>query len=99
MKIDHTVYNAAGELLAPLPADIETKIPALGGTPTTDAGFYHRFKFDALDTQQLMAKKARFFDQMRQVTGFTTLDVRDFEVRCGNFYRVGVDIIYVVEAR
>ena len=99
MKINHTVYNEAGELLAPLPADIETKIPTLGGTPTTDAGFYHRFKFDAVDADQLMTKKRRFFDRMGNVPGFGTLDVRDYDVRYGNFYRVGVDIIYVVEAR
>lgn len=99
MKINPTVYNNAGELLAPLPADIDTKHPNLGGIPTKEAGFYHRFKFDALDADEMLAKKARFFDQMRAIPGYSTLDVRDYEVRFGKFYRVGVDIIYVVEAQ
>lgn len=99
MKINHTTYNAAGELMAPDQGDLMVKHPPLGGTPTTDAGFYHRFKFDAVSAGELLAKKGRFFEMMRAVPGFSTLKLRDYEVRVGHYSRVGVDIVYVVEGR
>ncbi|KIA72678.1 hypothetical protein ANMWB30_24450 [Arthrobacter sp. MWB30] len=71
--------------------------PYLGGTPTTEAGYYHRFKFDARDHAELMAKCGRFFDIMNSVPGFSTLMLRPYEVRVGGFYREGMDIVYVVE--
>lgn len=97
MIISRTTYNAKGELMAPLPGDLKTKHPTLGGIPTTDAGFYHRFKFEAAETAGLHAKEKRFFELMAAVPGFSTLKLRPYEVRVGKLYRTGLDIVYVVE--
>lgn len=98
MIINQTAYNNDGELLAPRPADLRTAGLYPGGTPSTDAGHYHRFKFEATDEAGLLAKKKRFFGLMAEVAGFSTLSLRPYEVRYGNYYRTGLDIIYVVES-
>ncbi|MET3172923.1 UNVERIFIED_ORG: hypothetical protein ABIB52_000751 [Arthrobacter sp. UYCu721] len=97
MLINQTTYTNDGELLAPRPSDLMTIHALLGGMPTTEAGFYHRFKFEAPDAAQLAAKTKRFFGLMGQVPGFSTLSLRPYEVRFGNYYRTGLDIVYVVE--
>lgn len=100
MLMNHTTYNNDGELMAPRSIDIRHKqLRAPGGTPTIDAGFYHRFKFEAENQRDLDAKTRRFFDMMNQVSGYSTLSLRPYEVRFGAFYRTGLEIIYVVEVR
>lgn len=98
MRINQTTYNNSGELLAPRPSDLMAMHAHLGGTPTTDAGFYHRFKFEAPDGASLRAKTQRFYSLMAEVPGFSTLSLRPYEVRYGNYYRNGLDIVYVVES-
>ena len=98
MMINHTTYNKAGELMAPLPEDLATKYAPEGGRPTVDPGYYHRFKMSSPNAQELLAKKRRFFEMMAKVPGYTTLRLRPYEVRMGNFYRTGLDIVYVVQA-
>lgn len=85
-----------GELLAPR-ADELQKRPGIGGKPTTDAGHCHRFIYDAVSQSELDAKNARFFRMMGDIPGFSTLKLRPYEVRVGNLYRTGMDIIYTVE--
>lgn len=97
MIIGPTTYNARSELMAPRQDDLDTKHPMLGGRPTTEAGFYHRFKFEAPDTAGLHAKERRFFEFMGTVPGFSTLALRPYEVRLGRFYRTGLEVVYVVE--
>lgn len=98
MKINHTTYNEAGELMAPRPQDLSSKRPPLGGQPSTDAGFYHRFRFDAASPGELLDKQRRFFDIMGDVPGFTSLQLLNHDVHLGNYRRLGMDIVYVVEA-
>lgn len=99
MIINHTTYNEAGQLMAPRPEDLNTKRPPFGGMPSTDAGFYHRFRFDAGSPAELLAKKRRFFEMMGSVQGFSTLKLQDHEFRHGNYHRISFDVVYVVEAR
>lgn len=96
MLINQTAYDN-GELLAPRKKDLDSKQIFPGGIPTTDAGFYHRFKFEARTAGHLADKERRFFREMRQVPGFSTLSLRPYQVRDGAFYRTGLDVIYVVE--
>lgn len=98
MLVSRTTYNTKGELMAPLPADVSAKHPPIGGTPTTDPGYYHRFKFEATTKAERLAKTARFFAMMKTVPGFSTLTLDPYEVRHGNFYRSGLDIVYAVES-
>lgn len=100
MLMNHTAYNDNGELMAPRSIDIRHKqLRAPGGTPTTEAGFYHRFKFESPNQYELDAKTRRFFDMMNQVAGYSTLSLRPYEVRIGALYRTGLEVIYVVEAQ
>lgn len=85
-----------GELLAPRASELD-KHPGLGGMPSTDAGYCHRFVYEAVNQKELDAKNARFFRIMGDVPGFSTLKLRPFEVRVGNYYRTGMDIVYTVE--
>lgn len=97
MLVSRTTYNANSELMAPLPADLNSKHPYLGGTPTTDPGYYHRFKFEATTKAERLAKIRRFYEIMNAVPGFSTLQLEPYEVRLGNYYRAGIDIVYAVE--
>lgn len=73
------------------------KTVQLGGMPTTDAGYCHRFKYESPTQREQDAKNARFFRMMGDVPGFSTLKLRPYEVRVGALYRTGLDIIYTVE--
>jgi hypothetical protein len=97
MRINKTQYNSDHELLAPRPADLRSVRPPVGGTPTVDPEFYHRFKFEARTEAELRTKTARFFALMGEVQGFSTLLLRPYEVRVGAFFRTGLDVVYVVE--
>ncbi|MFJ2662539.1 hypothetical protein [Arthrobacter koreensis] len=97
MIISATTYNAKGELMAPLPSDLATKHPELGGKPTMEPGFYHRFKFEAPDAAGLHVKEKRFFELMAAVPGFSSLKLRPYQVRVGSLHRTGLDIVYVIE--
>ena len=98
MIINKTIYNNDGALLAPRPEDLKAIHPFPGGKPTTEAGFYHRFKFESKDERHQMTKTKRFFELMGHVPGFSTLSLRPYEVRYGNFFRTGLEVIYVVES-
>lgn len=97
MRMNKATYNNDGELLAPRPCDLSTMHAHVGGMPTTEAGFYHRFKFEAESEALLVAKIKRFYSLMSEVSGFSTLSLRRYEVRYGNYYRTGIDVIYVIE--
>lgn len=98
MLVSRTTYNTEGELMAPLPAELDAKHPNVGGTPTTDTGYYHRFKFEATTKAERLDKARRFFALMETVPGFSTLRLHPYEVRLGNYYRAGLDIVYAVES-
>ncbi|MEO3931358.1 hypothetical protein WMO79_00900 [Micrococcaceae bacterium Sec7.4] len=98
MLVTRTTYNAQGELMAPLPADLSAKHPPIGGNPTTETGYYHRFKFEATTKAERLDKTARFFALMETVAGYSTLSLHPYEVRHGNFFRAGLDIVYAVES-
>jgi hypothetical protein len=98
MLVSRTTYNTQGELMAPLPADLTAKHPPVGGTPTTEPGYYHRFKFEANTKDERLDKTRRFYALMETVTGFSTLRLHPYEVRIGNYYRAGLDIVYAVES-
>lgn len=97
MKISATFYNDAGELMAPRPLDVTLSSVAPGGIPSTDAGFYWRFKFEGRTQEELDEKRRRFFDTMRRVPGYSTLVLRPYTVNMGSFFRTGLDIVYVIE--
>jgi hypothetical protein len=97
MKISATFYNDAGELMAPRPLDVTLSSVAPGGIPSTDAGFYWRFKFEGRTQEELDEKRRRFFDSMRRVPGYSTLVLRPYTVNMGSFFRTGLDIVYVIE--
>lgn len=97
MILSRTTYNDKNELMAPLPSDLNSKHPHHGGTPTTEPGYYHRFSFQAPTKAEREDKLARFYRIMNAVPGFSTLQLEPFEVRLGNYYRAGIDIVYAVE--
>lgn len=97
MRLNRTTYNAAGELMAPPPGDLTAHFPYPGGMPSTDTGYYHRFVFNAVTEAERLQKSRRFFALMDDVPGFSTLRLKPYEVRVGNFLRFGLDIVYVVE--
>jgi hypothetical protein len=98
MLVNRTTYNTEGELMAPLSADLKNKRPPLGGMPTTEPGYYHRFKFEAPTKAARWDKIRRFYALMGTVPGFSSLRLRPYEVRIGNYYRAGLDIVYVIES-
>ncbi|MET0887164.1 MAG: hypothetical protein ABWX92_12005 [Mycetocola sp.] len=98
MKISATFYNDAGELMAPRPLDVTLSSVAPGGIPSTEAGFYWRFKFEGRTQAELDEKRRRFFDSMGRIPGYSTLVLRPYTVSMGGFFRTGLDIIYVIEA-
>jgi len=98
MLIKHTNYNNAGELLAPLPADLNACQPGIGGTPTTEPGYYHRFRFEGKTKAERLAKIRKFFSRMNDVPGYSTLQLKPYEIEVGSHYRAGMDIVYVIEA-
>ncbi|MCB5280571.1 hypothetical protein [Arthrobacter sp. ES1] len=98
MLVTRTTYNTQGELMAPLPEALDAKHPPVGGTPTTETGYYHRFKFEAPTKAERLDKARRFYALMESVPGFSTLRLRPYEVRLGNYYRAGLDIVYAVES-
>lgn len=98
MKISPTFYNDAGELMAPLSVDVKLAPVTPGGTPTLEAGFYHRFKFEGLTERERDAKTRRFFAEMSSVPGYMTLVQRPYTVRMDSYVRYGLDVMYVVES-
>lgn len=97
MKIGRTYYNDAGELMAPRDVDITLSNVIPGGHPTTEAGFYHRFKFEGRTKDDFQEKRERFVRLMRGVPGFLALIERPYTVQMGSFVRHGIDVVYVVE--
>ena len=97
MKISATFYNDAGELMAPRPLDVKLGEVTPGGHPTTEAGFYHRFKFEGRTEQERQAKADRFFASMLTVPGYSTLVPRSYTVTMDGYVRHGLDVLYVVE--
>lgn len=98
MKISPTFYNDAGELMAPLSVDVKLRSVTPGGTPTLEAGFYHRFKFEGHTEKERDTKSRRFFTEMSSVPGYMTLVQRPYTVRMDSFVRYGLDVMYVVES-
>lgn len=98
MLIKPTIYNNAGELLAPLPGELDACQPGIGGTPTTEPGYYHRFRFEGATKAERLAKIRKFFARMNEVRGYSTLRLKPYEVEVGKHYRAGMDIVYVIEA-
>lgn len=84
-----------GQLLAPRDDEM-TKSVGMGGTPTTDTGYCHRFRFCSMSRAEQDAKIARFFNIMGNVPGFSTLQLKPYESNSG-VYRHGLDITYTVE--
>jgi hypothetical protein len=98
MKISRTHYNDAGELMAPRTFDVSRLTVTPGGRPTTEAGFYHRFKFEGRTKAELADKTKRFFAEMIALPGYMTLTSREYEVRLDSYLRFGLDVLYAVEA-
>lgn len=98
MKISPTFYNEAGELLAPRELDVKSVPVTPGGTPTTDAGYYHRFMFDGATPAELAAKRERFFAEIGSVAGSMILSVTEYTSEIGRHVRHGVDVVYAVES-
>lgn len=97
MKVSATHYER-GELMAPRPLDVKLASPTPGGVPTTDAGFYHRFKFEGRTKVEFDQKIERFVAEMTAVPGFTILTAREYDVKLDHYVRHGVDVLYVIEA-
>ncbi|MCI4659687.1 hypothetical protein [Cryobacterium zhongshanensis] len=98
MKISATFYNEDGELMAPRPLDVTLGSVTPGGIPSIEEGFYHRFKFEGRTEAEYLDKYRRFFANMAQVQGFSTLVLRPYTVEMGSFVRYGLDVLYAVEA-
>jgi hypothetical protein len=96
-RLKLTNYTPEGELLAPTDAILNANPTFLGGTPTTDPGYYHRFKFESTTKAETLDKAQRFFALMESVPGYSTLILKPYEVRLGNYSRYGYDIVYAVE--
>jgi hypothetical protein len=98
MKISPTFYNAGGELMAPRPMDVDRVTVTPGGIPSTESGFYHRFKFEGRSKAEYESKARRFFDQMGEIPGYSSLTLREYQVKMDNYVRYGLDVLYVIEA-
>lgn len=96
-RLKLTNYTPEGELLAPTDAILKAGRTGIGGTPTTDAGYYHRFMFAAATEAERFDKARRFFALMETVPLYSTLSLRAYEVPLGGRYRFGYDIVYAVE--
>lgn len=96
-RLKLTNYTPEGELLAPTDEILNTGHIGIGGTPTTDPGYYHRFRFAAPTEAERLAKAERFFAIMGDVPGFSTLILKPYEVPLAPRLRYGYDIVYVVE--
>lgn len=96
-RLKLTNYTPEGELLAPTDAILNAGRTEIGGTPTTDPGYYHRFMFAAATEAERLDKAQRFFALMEAVPGYSTLILKPYEVPLGGRYRYGYDIVYVVE--
>lgn len=97
MKISEVFYNDAGELMAPRPMDVKLGSVTPGGIPSTEAGFYHRFKFEGKTQAELQAKAERFSAEMRSVPGYSKLVARPYTVKMDSYVRHGLDVLYAVE--
>lgn len=96
-RLKLTNYTPDGTLLAPTQSILQTADPGIGGKPTTDPGYYHRFRFAAPTKGELMEKARRFFAYMETVPGYSTLTLKPYEVSMVPRLRYGYDIVYVVE--
>ena len=96
-RLKLTNYTPEGELLAPTDAILNAAHVGIGGNPTTDPGYYHRFIFAAPTEAERLAKARRFFEFMGTVPGFSTLILETYEVPLAPRIRYGYDIVYVVE--
>lgn len=96
-RLKLTNYTPEGELLAPTDEILNAGLTAIGGTPTTDPGYYHRFMFAAATEAERLAKAERFFAIMENVPGYSTLILEPYEVPLAPRLRYGYDIVYVVE--
>lgn len=84
------------QLLAPRDEELE-KRPPLGGKPSTDAGHCHRFMFTSPSKDEQDYKIRMFFDMMASVSGYSTLSLREYEVKFGAYHHFGLDVVYTVE--
>lgn len=99
MKISPTFYNEAGELMAPHEADLNIAGSCSpGGHPSKDAGWYHRFKFEAATEAEREAKLRRYVREMHAVPNCMILTLEKYKVTIGSFVRYGVDSLYAIEA-
>lgn len=96
-RLKLTNYTPEGELLAPTQAILNSANVPLGGTPTTDPGWYHRFKFESSTKAETLDKARRFFALMDAVPLYSTLILKPYEVHIGGLHRWGYDIVYAVE--
>lgn len=97
MKVSTTIYNAAGELMAPRATDVKLNRPFPGGRPEKEPGYYYAFKFEGRTPQERAAKRERFFAEMNATAGFLALAVREYRVKLDTFERYGVEVLYAVE--
>jgi hypothetical protein len=95
-RLKLTNYTPEGELLAPTTDILNAVDPGIGGKPTTDPGYYHRFRFAAPTEAERLAKAERFFAFMETVPGYSTLSLTPYEVSVVGL-RYGYDIVYAVE--
>lgn len=98
MKISETIYNAAGELMAPRSIDVKLNRPFPGGRPELEDGFYYAFKFEGSTQNERAQKRQRFFTEMKAVPRFMALSVREYRVQMDSYVRYGVEVLYVIES-
>lgn len=96
-RLKLTNYTPEGELLAPTDDILHAAEPGIGGKPTTDPGYYHRFRFAAATEAERIEKARRFFAFMETVPGYSTLTLESYEVPLVPRLRYGYDVVYVVE--
>jgi hypothetical protein len=96
-RLKLTNYTPEGELLAPTDDILNATPTFLGGTPTTDPGYYHRFRFESTTKAETLDKARRFFAMMEGVPLYSTLILKPYEVKVGGYHRFGYDIVYAVE--
>lgn len=69
-----------------------------GAQITTEPGYLHRHKIrEATDIDQAKFNLAIFQDAVDHADGgYELLDVREYQVQIGNYYKIGLELVYAI---
>lgn len=97
MKTQEIFYDETGAMLAPVGSMADGPVPS--EQITLDVGFWHRHKLPEHSDVKVVEKSLqRFMAIGRRTPGFRVVDAKEYRVRIGGYHRVGLELLYVVEA-